>query len=142
MASAWQQGANPVVQKLNNKFKDKQTVEATARDFQNKHGPKGHGAAGKKPYKFGNFAGFDSGVINTQDQAKWLIDTGTRNWDSTLAQMEETIRSNLSDDGPQVPMNFSITPDGGNKARVEVIENKDPATGKVVSYDIKIHCRT
>jgi hypothetical protein len=141
MASAWQQGANSVVQKLNNKFKDKQTVVATAQEFQNKHGPKGHGASGKKPYKFGNFAGFDNAVINGQDQAKWLIDTGTRNWDSSLALMEETIRRNLSDDGPQVPINFSITPDGGNKARVEVIENKD-ATGKLVSYDIKIHCRT
>jgi hypothetical protein len=139
MASAWQQ--NYVVQKLNNKFKDKQTTEATARDFQNKHGPKGKGAAGKKPYKFGNFAGFDSAVINTRDQAKWLIDTGTRNWDSTLAQMEETIRKNLADDGDQVPMNFSITPDGGNKAHVEIIEKRD-AAGKLVSYDIKIHCRT
>lgn len=142
MASAWQQGANSVVEKLNNKFKDKPTVVAAAQDFQTKHGPKGKGEGGKKPYKFGNFAGFDNTVIvNPQDQAKWLIDTGTRNWDSSLALMEETIRANLSDTGPQVPMKFTIFADGGNKARVVVNEKKD-GSGVLINYEIEIHCRT
>jgi hypothetical protein len=143
MASAWQQGADSVVKKLNDKFKDKTAVVATSRDFQNKHGPKGHGGGvGQKPYKFGNFAGFNNTVVNPQDQAKWLIDTGTRNWDQSLALLEETIRNNLADTGPQVPMAFSVLPDGGNKARVDVTPITDPQTGNLISYDIKIHCRT
>ena len=142
MASAWQQGANSVVQKLRDKFKDKASVVATAQEFQTKHGPKGHGGgAGQKPYKFGNFAGLNSTVVDPGDQAKWLIDTGTRNWDQSLALLEDTIRNNLSDTGPQVPMTFTVTADGGNKAHVDVNQVKDSA-GNLVSYDIKIHCRT
>lgn len=137
MAFGWQ---GSVVNTLNNKFKDKAAVTATAADFRNKHGPKGHGENGKKPYKFGNFAGFDPGVVDASDQAKWLIDTGTRNWDSSLAQLEETIRNNLSDTGPLVPMKFSIVKDGGNKARADVVEKRD-AAGVLTSYEVTIHCR-
>ena len=70
-----------------------------------------------------------------------MIDTGTRNWDSSLALMEETIRANLSDTGPQVPMKFTIFADGGNKARVVVNEKKD-GSGVLINYEIEIHCRT
>jgi hypothetical protein len=141
MAFAWQQGgAASVVKKLNDKFKDKASVVATSQGFRNKHGPKGHGGVGQKPYRFGNFAHGD--VVDPKDEAKWLIDTGTRNWDASLALLEETIRNNLSDVGPQIPMKFSVYPDGGNKARVDINPITDPQTGELVSYDIKIHCRT
>ena len=127
-----------MVQTLNAKFKDKAKVQQAARDFQNKHGPKGNGGNGKKPYKFGNFA-VDQ-MTDPQEQAKWLIDTGTRNWDSSVAQLQETIRKNLSDDGDQVPMVFSIQADGGNKARAEITRVTDSG-GSLVSYTIILHCR-
>jgi hypothetical protein len=136
MASAYQ----PIANTLNAKFKDKTKVKAAALDFQNKHGPKGHGEGGKKPYRFGNFAGYDGGVVGPNEQAKWLIDTGVRNWDSTVADLQDTIRNNLSDTGPQVPMKFSIQADGGIKARAEITPIKDGA-GNLVSYEIILHCR-
>ena len=133
-------GYKPIADMLNNKFKDTNSVATAAQDFQNKHGPTGHGEGGKKPYKFGNFAGYDGNVVNPQQQAKWLIDTGTRNWDNSLAQLEDTIRNNLSQTGPKVPMQFSIVQDGGAKAHAEIKELKDSA-GTVTSYEITLHCR-
>jgi peptidoglycan hydrolase-like protein with peptidoglycan-binding domain len=122
---------------LNNTFIDKPSVQAAARAFQNKHGPKGQGEGGKRPYRFGNF--YDSNVADPEAQAKWLIDTGTRNWDHSLGQLEDTIRNNLSDTGPQVPMSFSIIGDGGVKARAEIKEIK---VGNVLDhYEIILHCR-
>jgi len=125
---------------MNTKFKNKASVQAAAQQFQHKHGPKGKGGNGKIPYRFGNFADDDLG---SHDKVKWLIDTGDRNWDvASFSKLEDTIRGNLSDDGPQVPMEFSIQPDGGQKARAEIIEIKDPGTGAIVSYKIILHCRT
>src|ERR1051325_9598591 len=93
---------------LNGKFKTKAKVQRAAIEFQNKHGPKGNGGNGKKPYKFGNFA--VDAVGDPAKRAKWLIDTGTRNWDNSVNQLQDTIRNNLSDNGPQVPMTFYIRP--------------------------------
>jgi hypothetical protein len=128
-----------IVQTLNAKFKDKAKVQQAAHEFQNKHGPKGNGGNGKKPYKFGNFAVDEVG--DSEKQAKWLIDTGTRNWDSSVAQLQDTIRNNLSDTGPQVPMAFSIQADGGNKARAEITPVNN-SLGQLVSYTVILHCRT
>jgi hypothetical protein len=127
-----------MVQTLNTKFKDKNKVQQAAIEFQNKHGPKGNGGNGKKPYRFGNFA-VDQ-MTDPQEQAKWLIDTGTRNWDNSVKQLQDTIRNNLSDTGPQVPMTFSIQADGGNKARAEITAVND-ISGNLVSYTIILHCR-
>jgi hypothetical protein len=122
---------------LNDKFKTKAKVEQAAVEFQNKHGPKGNGGNGKKPYKFGNFAVDDVG--DPAKQAKWLIDTGSRNWDNSVAQLQDTIRDNLSDDGKKVPMTFYIRPGGAAKARAEI--NPKTTGGVITSYEIILHCR-
>jgi hypothetical protein len=127
-----------MVQTLNTKFETKAKMQLAAQEFQNKHGPKGNGGGGKKPYKFGNFA-VDQ-MTDPQEQAKWLIDTGTRNWDSSVAQLQDTIRKNLSDDGDKVPMKFSIQSDGGNKARAEITPVND-GSGNLVGYTVILHCR-
>src|SRR3954469_20080454 len=120
-------------------FKTKGLVQAAAQRFQHKHGPQGKGGNGKKPYRFGNFADDDLGG---HDKVKWLIDTGDRNWDgASFNMLEDTIRGNLSAGGVQVPMDFSIQTDGGQKARAEIIEIRD-GSGALVSYKIIIHCRT
>ena len=123
---------------LNAKFKTKAKVQQAASEFQSKHGPKGNGGNGKKPYKFGNFAVDDVG--DPAKQAKWLTDTGTRNWDSSVAQLQDTIRNNLSDNGLQVPMTFYIRPGGAAKARAEINPVTDSG-GNITSYEIILHCR-
>jgi hypothetical protein len=122
---------------MTTKFKTKASTQAAAQKFQQKHGPKGKGGVGKAAYRFGNFAEDDLG---TTDKVKWLIDTGDRNWDVTsFNNLEKTICDNLSDDGPQVPMEFKIQPDGGQKAHAEI----QPQTvgTQIVGYKIIIHCR-
>jgi hypothetical protein len=122
---------------MNTKFKTKASTQAAAQKFQQKHGPKGKGGLNQAAYRFGNFAEDDLGTV---DKVKWLIDTGDRNWDVTsFNALEKTICDNLSDVGPQVPMEFSIQPDGGQKARAEI----QPQTvgGVIVGYKIIIHCR-
>ena len=124
---------------MNTKFKNKASVQAAAQQFQHKHGPKGKGGNGKIPYRFGNFADDDLG---SHDKVKWLIDTGNRNWDMpSFNLLEKTIRENLSAHGPQVPMEFSVDGLGGQKSHAEVEEVRNPGTGALVSYRIKIHCR-
>src|SRR3954466_2671619 len=97
---------NYVAATFNNKFKTKASVLAAAQEFQNKHGPDGHGGAGKAPYRFGNFA--VDGLSGDDARAKWLIDTGERNWDPSFTVLETAIRTNLSHGGPQATMDFSI----------------------------------
>jgi hypothetical protein len=128
-----------IADSLNGKFKTKHDVQQAAIEFQNKHGPKGKGGNGKKPYKFGNFAVDDVG--DPAKQAKWLIDTGTRNWDSSVGQLQDTIRNNLSDTGPQVPMTFYIRAGGAAKARAEINPITDPITGAITAYEVILHCR-
>jgi hypothetical protein len=123
---------------LNAKFKDKNKVKAAALEFQNKHGPKGHGEGGKQPYRFGNFANTDVGTPD--QQVKWLIDTGTRNWDDTVTQLQDLIRENLSDSGRQIPMQFSIQQGTAPKAKAEWSEKIDPTNGEPY-YDVKLICR-
>src|SRR4051794_23002802 len=91
---------------MNAKFKTKALVQQEAVKFQHKYGPKGRGGGvGQSHYRFGSFAEDD---VNT-DKVKWLIDTGDRNWVSnSFNDLEDAIRNNLSDNGPQVPMQFTV----------------------------------
>jgi hypothetical protein len=126
--------------KLNTKL-HKTKVKHTALDFQTKHGPKGKGDGGlKPPYRFGNFATTDPTVVDPAQQAKWLIDTGTRNWDSTFGQLEDLIRTNLSDDGPQIAMNFTIVQGSAHKASAAWVQKTD-AQGDPY-WDVTLTCRT
>lgn len=130
---------NFVAATFNTKFKTKNSVQAAAQEFQNKHGSHGQGGLGKHPYRFGNFAVDD--LTGDDARAKWLIDTGERNWDPSFTALENAIRNNLSQGGPQATMEFSIQNDGGQKARAEIIETKD-AGGVVIHYKVILHCRT
>src|SRR4051794_31054164 len=117
---------NAIAGKLNTKL-HKNKVKHTALDFQGKHGPKGKGDGGQKPpYRFGNFATTDPTVVDPAQQAKWLIDTGTNNWDGTFGQLEELIRANLSDDGEQIAMNFTIVQGSAHKASAAWVRKTDP----------------
>jgi len=136
MASSY----DDVARVMNAQFKTKASTEAAALKFQAKHGSNGQGGGGKDRYRFGNFANDD--LPTGRDKNKWLIDTGNRNWDMpSFNLMEKTIRENLSAHGPQVPMEFSVDGLGGQKSHAEVEEVRDPGTGALVSYRIKIHCR-
>jgi hypothetical protein len=121
---------------LTTKF-NKNNVKATARAFQNKHGPKGNGGNGKQPYRFGNFANTDVGTPD--EQVKWLIDTGIRNWDDTVTQLQDLISGNLSDTGAQIPMQFSIQQGTAPKARAEWTKKTDP-NGEPY-WDVTLICR-
>lgn len=133
MASSYDYMATGLTTKFN-----KNNIKATARAFQNKHGPKGKGEGGKQPYRFGNFANTDVGTPD--DQVKWLIDTGTRNWDDTVEKLQDVIRENLSDTGGQLPMKFTIEQGTAPKAHAEWSMKTDPATGESY-YDVKLICR-
>jgi hypothetical protein len=132
MATSYDYMATTLTTKLN-----KNNVKAAAREFQNRHGPKGHGEGGKQPYRFGNFANTDVG--SPDQQVKWLIDTGTRNWDDTVTQLQDLIRDNLSDTGRQIPMKFTIQQGTAPKARAEWTEKPD-ANGDPY-YDVTLICR-
>jgi peptidoglycan hydrolase-like protein with peptidoglycan-binding domain len=125
-----------VATKLTAKF-NKNNVKAAAREFQNKHGLKGHGEGGKQPYRFGNFANTDVGTPD--QQVRWLIDTGTRNWDDTVEKLQDLIRDNLSDTGRQIPMQFTIKQGTAPKAKAEWIEKTEPNGDPY--YDVTLICR-
>lgn len=136
MALSYQQ----IAATLNIRFKDKASVKHAALDFQNKHGPKGHGEGGKTPYRFGNFVSSDPGVVDPAKQAKWLIDTGKRNWDASFDSLQDLIRDNLSDTGQQIPMKFSITQGNAPKASAAWQLKTDP-NGEPY-YEVQLVCRT
>jgi hypothetical protein len=122
---------------MNAKFKTKASTQAAAQKFQHKHGPKGKGGVNQPAYRFGNFAEDDV----TTDKVKWLIDTGDRNWDvASFKNLEKTICDNLSDDGLQVPMEFTVKRGVGQKSHAVVTPVMQ--NGVIVSYQIDILCRT
>jgi hypothetical protein len=132
---------NAIAGKLNTKLK-KDKVKHTAVDFQGKHGPKGRGDGGQKPpYRFGNFATTDPTVVDAAQQAKWLIDTGTNNRDpTTFGKLEELIRGNLSDDGEQIAMKFTIVQGSAKKASAVWVRSTDPEGDPF--WDVTLTCRT
>lgn len=126
-----------VKKKLNTQLA-KGAVKHTAADFQNKHGPKGHGEGGKQPYRFGNFA-THAGAVDPTKQTKWLIDTGSRNWDASFDGLQELIRDNLSDTGPQIPMEFFIVPGTAAKAHAAWLRKNDPVGDPY--WEVTLTCR-
>ena len=80
-------------------------------------------------------------MVDPAKQTKWLIDTGQRNWDVTSIQaLQELIRSNLSDDGAQIPMKFSIVQGTAAKASATWVKKTDPTDGDY--WDVTLTCRT
>jgi len=132
---------NGIAVTLNTKFKDKNAVQQAARDFQSKHGPKGRGEGGKKPYRFGNFATTIPGVVDPAQEAKWQIDTGDRNWERrSFVGLQELIRENLSDTGAQIPMKFTIVQGTSPKATADWVRKTDPVDGDY--WEVTLTCRT
>ncbi len=140
MASSWQ----GVVDQMNTVFTQGSDLIDTGDKFRKKHGKKGDGSdTGTKPYKFGGFAVDHSDrhskrAIHPRDEAKWLIDSGSRHFDSqSLLDLEDAIIDSLTQQpGNEIPIVFDIHPTPlppGSKAKAVVVKTSKP-------YKITIQC--
>jgi len=108
MAGGWQDLADS----LNDSFSTDQGRKDLSRDFKNKHGPKGDGAGGKKPYKFGHFMHRHESYLKSQkEQSRFLMDSGSRHWGGdvndpvrghpgSLQAIEKVVVHSLTNDEP------------------------------------------
>lgn len=142
MASSWFDPGG-MVDTMNLMFKRGAALSDTSNKFKTKHGNNGHGGGGKPPYKFGGFAvdvkdRQGNKPIPAEREAKWLIDTGSRHFDSTSIQkIENAVRTALAQPaGQEKQITFvagqMLNP--GEQAKADVAQD---ANG---DYLITIHC--
>jgi hypothetical protein len=116
-----------LVTELNTQF-ETQNLGAFAQNFKNKHGPNGNGGAGKTKYKFGHFAdkhGSLQALDTPAKRARFLIDSGTRHWDS-LDLLEHTIKHSLTSTTPKnIKFFLKDRPPGSTKARALIFAGDD-----------------
>jgi hypothetical protein len=143
MASSWFDPGG-MVDTMNAMFKRGTALRDTGNKFRQKHGNNGHGGGGKPPYKFGGFAvdvqdAHGKRPVGADREAKWLIDTGTRHFDTASVQaIEDAVRDSLGQSpGQEKQITFRagqmLNP--GDKARAHV--QRDTTTG---DYIITIDC--
>jgi hypothetical protein len=100
MASSWFDPGG-MVATMNAMFKRGGALTSTSNKFKQKHGNDGNGGGGKIPYKFGGFAvdvqdGGGHRPVPSDKEAKWLIDTGTRHWNSqSIQDIENAVKDSL-----------------------------------------------
>jgi hypothetical protein len=146
MASSWQ----TVADQMNLMFLPGGNLADTGTKFRKKHGHDGKGSdAGTKAYRFGEFAvdAPDSRgrrAVTPEQEAKWLIDSGTRHFDqNSLVKLEDAIRDSLTRAaGSELPISFTIDPNllpAGSLATADVVQTKDN-NGVVTGYTVTIHC--
>ena len=150
MASSWQ----TVADQMNLMFLPGGNLADTGKKFKDKHGDdgKGHDRQGNpkgKVYRFGEFAvdAPDSRgrrAVTPEQEAKWLIDSGTRHFDqNSLVKLEDAIRDSLTKAaGSELPISFTIDPNllpAGSLATADVVQTKDN-NGVVTGYTVTIHC--
>src|SRR5262245_10619491 len=94
-------GWSDFVAQLNVLFDD-QHRSGFARKFRVTHGPGGNGEAGKPAYKFGRFVNRGSLLAGEKQKARFLIDAGTRRWNSDdLRLLEYIIKHSLTMPDPK-----------------------------------------
>ena len=114
MADSWQS----VADQMNAMFQPGADIADTAKKFKIKHGNNGKGTdPGTVPYKFGAFAvdvkdRQGKRAISASDEAKWLIDAGTRHFDqASIDKLEDATRTSLTQSaGSEIPIHFTIDP--------------------------------
>jgi hypothetical protein len=145
MADSWQS----VADQMNAMFKPGADIADTAKKFKIKHGHDGKGTdTNTVPYKFGMFAvdvadSQGKRAISIPDEAKWLIDSGTRHFDPTsIGKLEEATRTSLTQPaGSEIPITFTIDPTKlapGSKATADVVPTI--VNGQITAYTVTIHC--
>jgi hypothetical protein len=125
-------------------FDDDRKRAKFAKAFKEKHGNNGNGSGDgrSKPYKFGQFA--DQFVEDAQDRplfrgdnsrAQFLLDSGTRHWDSSIELLELAIKQSLTrvkPDGTDWPKKIkfvSVSDQHATKARAEIMLSTLTASG-------------
>lgn len=128
MASSWFDPGG-MVDTMNAMFKRGGALSDTSNKFKQKHGNNGNGGGGKPPYKFGGFAvdvkdAHGNKPVPAGKEAKWLIDTGTRNFDAASIQaIEDAVRDSLAQSAgheKQITFMAGQTLNPGDQARAHV----------------------
>ena len=133
-----------LIGELTQLFDDDRKRARFAKVFKDKHGNKGNGSddGSTKPYKFGQFA--DQFGEDPQDsplfrgdnaRAQFLLDSGTRHWDSSVELLELVIKQSLTrvkSDGTDWPKRIkfvSAADPNATKARAEIKVSTTAASG-------------
>jgi hypothetical protein len=133
-----------LIQDLTALFNDDQKRARFAVVFKKKHGKNGNGSddGSAKPYKFGQFA--DQFGDDPQDRplfrgdnsrGQFLLDSGTRHWDSSVELLELAIKQSLTrvkSDGTNWPKKIkfvSAADPNATKARAEIKVSTTAASG-------------
>jgi len=127
-----------LIQDLTTLFDNDTNRKKFAEDFKIRHGKKGDGAEGGTtiPYKFGRFVDkHDTLITSDNKRAQFLIDSGTRHWDSSVDLLEYAIKQSLTRlDANGMPsprkIKFVSLPDyTASKARAEILLSTTTAAG-------------
>ena len=97
-------GWSKLIEDLNNIFSSDPKRLTFAVKFKDTHGRRGNGdpASRKPPYKFGHFVDKHGSLLpDDNERGQFLVDSGTRHWDGSLALLEHAIKHSLAYENPE-----------------------------------------